>query len=304
MTSLKSKSLLVIGLGLIGGSLAMACRKNGSVAKVIGYDRNPETLVQAVELGVVDVAESDLVAAVEQADIIFLAVPILANRSILALIQPHLKSGTVITDGGSVKGIVASDAKIVLNESQLPYFIPGHPIAGAERSGVTASNPVLYQNHRIILTPLSESNQQAIDLVTDLWHSVGAEIDLMSVDHHDDVLAATSHLPHLLAFNLVDTLAKNSENREIFNYAAGGFRDFTRIAGSDPVMWHDIFMANRQSVLRVMDQYLDELHLLRNAVAHADGSYMKSVFRNAKESRDHFSQILSDRELSRKKKGK
>jgi len=293
--NLSDKNLLVIGLGLIGGSLAIAARQANALSSVSGYDRNQESLKTAIRLGVVDKAESDLIPAVKAADIIFLAVPILATRSVLSLIQPHLKEGAVITDGGSTKGIVVSDARRVLSETQLQNFIPGHPIAGAERSGVEASNPDLYVNHRIILTPIAESDASALALITDLWKSVGADVDIMSVDHHDDVLAATSHLPHLLAFNLVDTLAKNSENREIFNYAAGGFRDFTRIAGSDPIMWHDIFMANRQSVLKVMDQYLDELHLLRNAVAHADGEYMKSVFTNAKESREYFTKLLSDR---------
>lgn len=292
---LQDKNLLVIGLGLIGGSLAFASKKANQVAQVIGYDRNIESLKIAEQMGVIDTGYSDLIQAVSQADIIFIAVPILAHRSILSLIAPHIKPGAVVTDGGSTKGIVESDARSVLTENQLTRFVPGHPIAGAERSGVTASDSELYRNHRIILTPLEETDQDALDTITEMWRSVGAEVDLMTVGHHDDVLAATSHLPHLLAFNLVDTLAKNSENREIFHYAAGGFRDFTRIAGSDPIMWHDIFMANRQSVLKVMDQYLDELHLLRNAVAHADGEYMKTVFKNAKESRDYFSQILSDR---------
>ena len=298
--NLADKKLLVIGLGLIGGSLAMAARQAHAVSRVSGYDRNEESLKTAIQMGVIDQAESDLITAVNSADIIFLAVPILSTRSILSLIQPHLKEGAVVTDAGSTKGIVVSDARRVLSTEQLSNFIPGHPIAGAECSGVEASNPALYVNHRIILTPIEETSTAALTLITDLWKAVGSEVDIMSVDHHDDVLAATSHLPHLLAFNLVDTLAKNSENREIFNYAAGGFRDFTRIAGSDPIMWHDIFMANRQSVLKVMDQYLDELHLLRNAVAHADGEYMKSVFTHAKESREYFTQLLSDRNSKHK----
>ena len=298
--NLQDKTLLVIGLGLIGGSFAMACKTQGVVARVIGYDRNPESMSGAVARGLVDQAASDLVGAVQEADVIFIAVPILATHSLLTLIQPHLKPDTVLTDAGSAKGIVASDARSVLTPEQCVQFVPGHPIAGAERSGVMAATADLYQNHRIILTPMKETGAAALALVSALWRAIGADIDLMDIGHHDDVLAATSHLPHLLAFNLVDTLAKNTENSEIFHYAAGGFRDFTRIAASDPVMWHDIFLANRTSVLMVMDQYLDELHQLRNAVAHADGDYMKTVFRNAKEARDHFSQILSDRKLSDK----
>lgn len=294
---LNDKTLLVVGLGLIGGSFAMACKNHQSVGRVIGYDRDSEAIAGAIARDLVDHGESDLTQAAKEADIVFIAVPILATRSILALIQPHLKSGAILTDAGSAKGIVVSDVRATLTPEQCTLFVPGHPIAGAERSGVMAATADLYVNHRIILTPMPETHADAVTLITALWESIGAQIDLMAIRHHDDVLAATSHLPHLLAFNLVDTLAKNTENSEIFHYAAGGFRDFTRIAASDPIMWHDIFMANRESVLLVMDQYLAELHQLRNAVAHADGDYMKSVFRNAKVARDHFSQILSDRQL-------
>ena len=296
-SNLNDKTLLVVGLGLIGGSFAMACKNHQSVGRVIGYDRDADAIAGAIARGLVDRGESDLTAAVKEADIIFIAVPILATRSILSLIQPYLKPEAILTDAGSAKGIVVSDVRATLTPEQCVQFVPGHPIAGAERSGVMAATPNLYANHRIILTPMPETQADAVAVITALWESIGAQIDTMAIDHHDDVLAATSHLPHLLAFNLVDTLAKNTENSEIFHYAAGGFRDFTRIAASDPIMWHDIFMANRESVLLVMDQYLAELHLLRNAVAHADGDYMKSVFRNAKVARDHFSQILSDRQL-------
>lgn len=294
--ALCDQTLLVIGLGLIGGSLAAACKKQNNVGRVIGYSRKQETMAKAEQMGIVDACEPDLAKAVAQADIIFLAVPILSIRSSIELIQPHLKPGAVVTDGGSVKGNVVADARAVLTAEQLTGFVPGHPIAGAERSGVTAANPDLYQAHRVILTPLPETSEQATQTVISMWQSVGAGIDRMEVAHHDEVLAATSHLPHLLAFNLVDTLSKQSENREIFNYAAGGFRDFTRIAASDPIMWHDIFLANRQPVLKVLDQFLDELHKLRNAVAHADGQYMKQVFTEAKEARDHFSELLKARE--------
>lgn len=293
---LTDQTLLVVGLGLIGGSLAAGCRKQGSVGRVIGYSRKPETMEQAEALGIVDQSVADLSEAVAQADIIFLAVPILSMRSVLELIQPHLKPGAIITDGGSVKGNIVADARAVLTADQLEGFVPGHPIAGKESSGVTAADPDLYQAHRVILTPMPETSEQARQTIIALWQSVGADIDQMEVSHHDEILAATSHLPHLLAFNLVDTLAKESENREIFNYAAGGFRDFTRIAASDPIMWHDIFLANHQPVLKVLDQFLHELHKLRNAVAHADGDYIKQVFIDAKEARDHFSELLKARE--------
>ena len=293
--SLNAKNLLVIGLGLIGGSLAKACRERKIFASVAGYSRKSETMEEALSLGLVDRVSDDLPALVAQADIVFLAVPILSTPTVLAQIQPFLTGATIVTDGGSVKGNVVKAGRELLSAEQLKFFVPGHPIAGSEKSGVHAANADLYIDHRIILTPIEETEERAVQLVTELWKGVGADVDVMAWDYHDEVLAATSHLPHMLAFNLVDTLSKQSENREIFNYAAGGFRDFTRIAASDPTMWHDIFIANHRAILKVLDNYLDELHKLRNAVAVSDGEYMKFVFQEAKEAREHFSEILESR---------
>ncbi|WP_428243788.1 prephenate dehydrogenase/arogenate dehydrogenase family protein [Gynuella sp.] len=295
IASLTDKNLLVIGLGLIGGSLAKACRQKKIFASISGFSRKAETMADALSLGLVDEVSGDIEALVSKADVIFLAVPILSTSAVIAQIQPYLRNDTIVTDGGSVKGSVVKAGLELLTDDQLKMFVPGHPIAGSERSGVTAADEHLYVDHRIILTPIAETEPEAVQVVSQMWKSVGAEVDVMAWDYHDEVLAATSHLPHMLAFNLVDTLSKQSENREIFNYAAGGFRDFTRIAASDPTMWHDIFIANHRAILKVLDNYLDELHKLRNAVAVSDGEYMKFVFQEAKEAREHFSEILENR---------
>ncbi len=292
---LKDCNLLVIGLGLIGGSLAKDCVERKVFNKVIGYSRKSETMAKAKELGLINDFEADLETAVSQSDVIFISVPILTTEKIIAAIAPYLKTETILTDGGSSKESIVESARQFLSTTQFENFVPGHPIAGAENSGVHAARANLYQNQKIILTPEDETNKTAISIVKAMWQAVGGQVDLMSPQRHDSVLAATSHLPHLLAFNLVDSLAKNSDYKDIFNYAAGGFRDFTRIAASDPVMWHDIFQANQKSVLTALDQFLSELHRLRDAVEKSDGDYMKKVFMDAKVARDHFSKILEAR---------
>ncbi|MDH2002767.1 bifunctional prephenate dehydrogenase/3-phosphoshikimate 1-carboxyvinyltransferase, partial [Pseudomonas sp. GD03691] len=200
----------------------------------------------------------------------------------------------ILTDVGSAKGNVVRAAKAVFGGMPV-RFIPGHPIAGSEQSGVEAANAKLFRRHKVILTPLDNADADAIQCVEALWRELGADVEQMAVEHHDEVLAATSHLPHLLAFTLVDSLAKRSENLEIFRYAAGGFRDFTRIAGSDPVMWHDIFLANREAVLRILDVFRDDLDDLREAVDHGDGQQLMGVFTRARVAREHFSKILARR---------
>ncbi|GAI39359.1 unnamed protein product, partial [marine sediment metagenome] len=200
----------------------------------------------------------------------------------------------IITDVGSAKGNVVREARLVFGQ-RLPRFVPGHPIAGSEQSGVEASNAALFRRHKVILTPLAETDPAALALVDRLWRALDADVEHMSVERHDEVLAATSHLPHLLAFGLVDSLAKRNENLEIFRYAAGGFRDFTRIAGSDPTMWHDIFLANRDAVLRTLDTYRSDLDALRDAIAEGDGHQLLGVFTRARVAREHFSKILARR---------
>ncbi|MCE5362850.1 bifunctional prephenate dehydrogenase/3-phosphoshikimate 1-carboxyvinyltransferase [Pseudomonas anguilliseptica] len=286
--------LVVIGLGLIGGSFAKGLRERGLFHEVIGVDLDPESRRLAVELGVVDRCEVDLLAACQGADVIQLAVPILAMEKLLAELAKLDLGAAVLTDVGSAKGNVVRVARLAFTGKAV-RFVPGHPIAGSEQSGVEASNAQLFRRHKVILTPCEQSDEPALELVDALWRELGADVEHMEVEHHDQVLAATSHLPHLLAFTLVDSLAKRSENLEIFRYAAGGFRDFTRIAGSDPVMWHDIFLANREAVLRTLDVFRDDLDALRDAVDAGDGHQLLGVFTRARVAREHFGKILARR---------
>ena len=286
--------LVVVGLGLIGGSFAKGLRESGLCREVVGVDLDPQSRALAVELGVVDRCEDDLAAACEGADVIQLAVPILAMEKLLGLLAGMDLGSAVLTDVGSAKGNVVRAARQVFG-GMPKRFVPGHPIAGSEQSGVEASNAQLFRRHKVILTPLAETDPAALALVDSLWSALGASVEHMQVERHDEVLAATSHLPHLLAFGLVDSLAKRSENLDIFRYAAGGFRDFTRIAGSDPVMWHDIFLANREAVLRTLDTFRNDLDALRDAVDAGDGHQLLGVFTRARVAREHFSKILARR---------
>ncbi|WP_439862318.1 bifunctional prephenate dehydrogenase/3-phosphoshikimate 1-carboxyvinyltransferase [Pseudomonas sp. MBLB4136] len=286
--------LVVVGLGLIGGSFAKGLRERGLCREVVGVDLDPESRRMAVALGVVDRCEEDLAVACRGAEVIQLAVPILAMEKLLGQLAELDLGDAVLTDVGSAKGSVVRAARRAFDAAPA-RFVPGHPIAGSEQSGVEAANGELFRRHKVILTPLAESEPQAVQLVDRLWRALGADVEHMQVEHHDQVLAATSHLPHLLAFGLVDSLAKRSENLEIFRYAAGGFRDFTRIAGSDPVMWHDIFLANREAVLHTLDLFRDDLDALRDAVDAGDGHQLLGVFTRARVAREHFSKILARR---------
>ena len=290
--STKIKRLTVIGVGLIGGSFARALRKAGLVEHITGCGRNRDNLDKAVELGVIDDYSLDIKQAVKDADLIFIATPVGSFKSVLSQLKESLKEGAIITDGGSTKGSVIEAAESVFNEpvsnKKLANFVPGHPIAGTENSGVEASFASLYQDHRVILTPTAYTNPEALKLVSNLWKSAGAQIVLMTPQHHDQVLAATSHLPHLLAFSLVNTLTTLDEKQEIFENAAGGFRDFTRIASSDPSMWQDICLANKDALLEHLDHFTHDLSQLRSALKNNDREVLKQIFVRAKQSRDDF----------------
>jgi len=277
--------LALIGVGLIGGSLARALRDAGHVREVIGYGRGLANLQRAVELGVADRIETSLSAAVRDADMVVLATPVGSMADILDAIAPYLAKDAVVTDVGSVKGTIATAARAALGE-KLTDFVPGHPIAGTERTGVEASFSSLFVGRRVVLTPLPETSAEAVARVRAMWQAAGAEVVSMSVEHHDAVLAATSHLPHLLAYALVDMLARLDDSREIFAYAAGGFRDFTRIASSDPVMWRDISLANREAIVNMLKKYRAELDGLIAAVAAGDGTKLQTLFARAKAARD------------------
>lgn len=279
--------LAIIGVGLIGGSFALAVRASGMVSHISGFGRNENNLKKALQLGVIDHYSLAIEDVVKDADLIFIAVPVGHFKTVLSQIKEAIKPDAIITDGGSTKANVIEAAESVFND--LPVnFVPGHPIAGTENSGVEASFAQLYQDHRVILTPMSYTSAHAIAVVSELWKSTGAEIVLMDAEHHDQVLAATSHLPHLLAFSLVNTLTTLDEKQEIFDNAAGGFRDFTRIASSDPSMWQDICLANKEALLEHLDHFTRDLGQLRIALEKGDADFLKQAFVRAKKSRDDF----------------
>ena len=278
--------LCIIGVGLIGGSLARALREAGEVGEVIGCGRGEANLQAAVRLGVVDRYETDPAHAVAGADVVVVAVPLGAMAAVLRSIVPHLAPEAVVTDVGSAKGSVVEDVARVYGGIP-PRFVPGHPIAGTENSGVEASFATLFQRRRVILTPLAETAATAHHLIQQMWELTGAEVVDMGVHHHDAVLAATSHLPHLLAYTLVDTLARLDDRAEIFRYAAGGFRDFTRIASSDPTMWRDICVANREQLLEMIALFNADLAQLAEAIRHDDHAAILATFQRAKRARDN-----------------
>ncbi|SOB75854.1 3-phosphoshikimate 1-carboxyvinyltransferase [Marinobacter sp. LV10R510-11A] len=282
----------IIGLGLIGGSLAGAIRKHGLAHEVVAADQRKEDLLLGESQGVIDTIAQTVAEAVQGADLVVLAVPVQATRKVLEEIRPHLAADAILTDVGSTKSGFVKDVEAVFGEF-LPCIIPGHPIAGSERSGIRAANSDLFRNHKVILTPPDNVSSNDLAKLQALWEACGATVLTMSVAYHDEVLAATSHLPHLIAFSLVDTLAGEGQNMDIFRYAAGGFRDFTRIAASDPVMWHDIFLSNSDAVLRVIDHFTHDLDQLRTAIAEQDGAMLLRVFSRAKAAREHFSKMLS-----------
>ena len=283
-------TLCIVGLGLIGGSLAKAARAGGAVTRVVAVDPDPEQIRVGLELGVIDDGGVDASAWVGQADIVALAVPVARTAEVLAAIAPYLTATAVVTDVGSTKQSVV-EVSSVLGAAQA-RFVPGHPIAGTERSGVASAIENLFQQRRVILTPLANTDAQALARVRALWSACGAQVCEMSPAHHDEVLAATSHLPHLLAYALVDCLAAMEDRREIFAYAAGGFRDFTRIASSSPQMWHDIVRANRGAVLEALDQFAAHLERLRTAVADDDGDTLLGSFQRARDAREGFLNLL------------
>ncbi len=277
--------LCIVGVGLIGGSLARALRAAGASGEIVGHGRDAGHLQRAVELGVIDRYATDPVAAARGADLVVLATPLGAMRALFAALAGHLDDGCVVTDVGSSKGSVVADARAGLG-AELGRFVPGHPIAGTEKSGVEASFAELFRDRRVILTPLAENPPAAVARVRALWEAAGSEVAEMSVAHHDLVLAATSHLPHMLAYTLVDTLARMHDKDEIFGYAAGGFRDFTRIASSDPVMWRDVCVANRDAILGMIERFQADLALLADAIRDGDQALISEVFERAKRARD------------------
>jgi prephenate dehydrogenase len=279
--------LSIIGVGLIGGSLARALRKAKLVNRVTACNRNEDTLKKAIELGVIDDYTLDISEAVKGADVVVIGAPLSATEKLLPQIAEALDAKTVLTDVGSAKGSVVNAARTALGD-QFPRFVPGHPIAGTEQSGVEASFAELFVDHRVILTPVEETSDKAHKLITDMWQAVGADVIDLDVQHHDEVLAATSHLPHMLAYALVDCLAGMQERDEIFKYAAGGFADFTRIASSNPDMWHDICFSNREALLKTLEVFSEHINQIKGAIENSDSDQLLEIFKRAKLARDEF----------------
>jgi cyclohexadieny/prephenate dehydrogenase len=285
--------ITILALGLIGGSLAKALKAKGFAGEIVAWGRRESSLAKGLELGLIDRYSLDLATAVEGADVVVIATPTLIAADMMQQLAKLLPAETIITDVASVKGSLLSAAREAFGEVPANLVL-GHPIAGSEKSGVEASQVDLFVNHRVILTPTEETNPKALQAITELWQTTGAQVVEMAVAEHDKVLAATSHLPHILAYALVDALAGSSEQQNIFRFAAGGFRDFTRIASSDPTMWRDIALANREAILNTIDLFTDNLTTLRSAIVDGDSDQLMTSFQRAKAARDKFSVMLEE----------
>ena len=279
------EKITIVGLGLIGGSLARALRRASLCGAITGYGRREAALRQAVQQGIIDRYSLDVRAAVAGADVVVLATPLSTTETLMREMSAGLKPGCIITDVGSAKGVVVAAARTALAD-RLAYCVPAHPIAGTEQSGVEASFAGLFDRHVVIITPLAETDRDARDTVAAMWQGVGATVVDLDADHHDEVLAATSHLPHVLVYTLIDCLAQMHDKEEIFAYAAGGFADFTRVASSSPEMWRDICLANSTSLLAVLDRFERHLDRARQAIASGEGDRLTEIFSRAKRARD------------------
>ena len=280
------KQLTIFGVGLIGGSLALALRKANYCETIVGCSRNAEHLQQAVDLGVIDRYTLDPKDAVKDADMILLAVPMRAMHPVMKSFAEHMKPTAVITDAGSAKRSVVAAAKSAFGGKVPANFVAGHPIAGREKSSVAAAIDDLYVDHKVILTPTEETSEEAIQQVKAMWQITGAIVEVLDIKQHDDVLAATSHLPHILAYSLVNTLSKSEYGDHVFDFAAGGFNSFSRIASSDPVMWRDVCIENKDAILSSLDAYLDDLSVLRSLIEEEDEEALTRLFLHAKTTRD------------------
>jgi len=276
--------LAVIGVGLIGGSFALALKKAKACRHVVGVGRSAANLKVATERGVVDSIAPDAAAAARGADLVLLATPLAQFKTVFAQIGSSIGAGTLITDAGSTKQDVISAARDTLKQ-KIAQFVPSHPIAGAEHSGAAAANAELFRGRRVVLTPLAENSAASVQRITDAWSECGARVSSMRAQEHDAVLAAVSHLPHLIAFALVHEMAGRDNSAELFSYAAGGFRDFTRIASSHPEMWRDICMANRERVLNELSRFTDQLGEVKRLLEKSDAAALEKLFTQAREAR-------------------
>lgn len=276
--------LTIIGVGLIGGSLAKALRFENAVGHITGFGRTESSLQRAQALGVVDSWSLDLGTAVEQAEVVVIASPVNAISSTFQKLKSCLGDNAIVTDAGSVKGPIVDAAVSGLGD-KIVNFVPGHPIAGKEQSGVDAASATLFKGHRTILTPIANTGTEAISTVKDMWETIGAEVVFMEPSVHDELLALTSHLPHALAFILVDLLSRQTNPEDSFDLSAGGFYDITRIASGDPVMWRDIFLSNRQAVLQRLTEFSTAIANLAELINDCDSHGLEQMFKHSNEVR-------------------
>ena len=286
--AVKIDSLCVIGLGLIGGSLAAALRSANPSLKLIAIDRDAETLRSAKSSGLIDEGYTSVGELSDIPQLVVVAVPVAAMRAVFAEIKPWFQHCLAITDVASTKQSVLDDLATVLSPEQSSCFVPGHPIAGREQSGLAAALSDLFQQRRVILTPTEKTRSKSIAIVHQLWQQTGAEVEELSPREHDEILAATSHLPHALAFSLVHCLTQKADGQEIFRYAAGCFADFSRIASSDPALLRGICLANKDALVRAISLFEDQLAELKSNLVAADGDALEAIFSAAKLARDQY----------------
>jgi prephenate dehydrogenase len=296
------KRIAIFGVGLIGGSFALALKKAGAVQQVVGVGRSLASLQRAQQLGIIDQIAGSVEDAVRGSDLILIAAPVAQTAAILSAIQPHLQPGTVVTDAGSTKADVVAAAREMLGD-KLAQFVPAHPIAGRELNGPDAALTDLYAGKKVVITRLPENAQADLDLVAAAWCQCGAIIHYLSPAEHDAVFASVSHLPHLLAYALVDDIARKPHAERLFQYAASGFRDFTRIAGSSPEMWRDITLANREAMLQELDSYTGQLARLRAYLQAGDATAIEAVYANAQQARHNWITAIESAEKQRKDGG-
>lgn len=272
--------IVIVGIGLIGSSLARVIMKNKLAGKLWAYDNNPNYLAEAKELGIVDEVSSSLVNAVKEADLVVYATPVGAYGEITRQIAPYLKKGAIITDVGSIKKYAIDEIEKNLPEGADIIVVPGHPVAGTEKSGPANGFDTLFEGRWYIVTPCKHSTQEAVDKVSALWAAAKMKVDSMSPEHHDKVMAAVSHLPHLIAFSIVGKVSdlEGYEKQEIIKYSASGFRDFTRIAGSDPTMWRDVFLNNKDTILELIQRFVEDLIALERNIRWGEGDKLFELF--------------------------
>ena len=285
------KKVVIFGVGLIGGSFALALRRAGQAVHIVGVGRSLASLERARELGIIDAIATDAAAAVTGADLILVAAPVAQTEAILASIKPHLEARAIVTDAGSTKSDVVAAARKAMGE-RIAQFVPAHPIAGREKHGPEAALAELYEGKKVVITALPENSEADVETVAAAWRACGAIIHRLSPQEHDAVFASVSHLPHVLAFALVDDIAAKPHAETLFQYAASGFRDFTRIAASSPEMWRDITLANRDALLTEVDAYLVQLQGIRAMIADSDGAGLEKIYANAQHARQQWAAAI------------